>query len=187
MSMIHSTTADSFTPEDIGGLVDLAVKKQSIAARSATVYNTDKFKVSFPKWTADPAVSFYNELDTIAATDGTTDEVSGLVYKTAGITRVSNELRDDSDPSIGDLVGGALSNQVARAIDAAYLANTTTKGPDGLLAQSYTAVDTGASITNLDRAGSVRFGDCRLGADALDRQARCSGGAKQEQESVWLG
>jgi hypothetical protein len=93
MSMIHSTTADSFTPEDIGGLVDLAVKKQSIAARSATVYSTDKFKVSFPKWTADPAVSFYNELDTIAATDGTTDEVSGLVYKTAGITRVSNELR----------------------------------------------------------------------------------------------
>ena len=70
------------------------------------MYSTDKFKVSFPKWRADPAVSFYNELDTIAATDGTTDEVSGLVYKTAGITRVSNELRGDSDPSIGDLVGG---------------------------------------------------------------------------------
>jgi HK97 family phage major capsid protein len=190
MSMIHSTTADSFTPQDIGGLVDLAVKAQSIAARSATVFGTDKFKVSFPKWTADPSVAFYNELDTIAATDGTTDEVPALVYKTAGITRISNELRDDSSPAIGDLVGGALSNQISRAIDGAYLANTTAKAPDGLLAQSYTTVDTGASLTNLDPFIAARFASVAAGselthwivkpavAEALSKLKKISGSAE---------
>jgi HK97 family phage major capsid protein len=99
------------------------------------------------------------------ATDGTTDEVSALVYKTAGITRVSNELRDDSTPAIGDLVGKALSNQISRAIDAAYLAATTTKGPDGLLSTSYTAIDTGASLTNLDAFVDARYAAMENGSE----------------------
>ena len=78
MSMINSTTAAAFTPEDFGGLVDLAVKAKSIAARSATHFSTGKDKVSFPLWTADPAVGWYNELDTIAPTDG--DDRRGLLH-----------------------------------------------------------------------------------------------------------
>jgi hypothetical protein len=62
MSTTHSSTADAFTPEDFGGLVNLAVQAKSIAANSATVFPTDKVKVNFPLWVSDPAVGWYNEL-----------------------------------------------------------------------------------------------------------------------------
>jgi HK97 family phage major capsid protein len=157
MSMIHSTTADAFTPEDYGKLVNLAVQAQSIAARSATLFETDKVKVSFPLWVSDPTVAFYNELDTIAVTDGETGQVEVFPTKTAGISLISNELRDDSDPAVAEQIGKGLANQIARSIDAAYLANTTTKGPNGLLSIDYSTVDTGASLTNLDPFISARF------------------------------
>ena len=48
MTMLHSNTADAFTPEDYFKAVDLAVKATSVAARSATVVGTDKVKINFP-------------------------------------------------------------------------------------------------------------------------------------------
>jgi hypothetical protein len=60
MSTVHSNTADAFTPEDFGVLVNLAVQAKSIAASSATVFGTDKVKVNFPLWESDPAVGWYN-------------------------------------------------------------------------------------------------------------------------------
>lgn len=152
-----TTTADSFTPEDIGGLVDLAVKAKSIAARSASVFSTSRDKVVFPKWVSDPAVGFYAELDEIAETDGDTDEVEVNIYKTAGISLLSNELKDDSNPEVATMLGAGLSNQIGRSVDAAYLGNTTTKGPNGLLSIDYTPVDTGSALTNLDPFVTARY------------------------------
>ena len=157
MAMQHSSTADSFTPVELGDLVDLAVKAKSIAARSATVFPTDKVKVSFPKWVADPNVAFYNELDEISITDGDTDEVSCIPSKTAGLSLLSNELRDDSNPAVADLLGDGLANKIGRAIDQSYLGNTTVKGPNGLLSIDYTPVSVGASLVNLDAFIAGRY------------------------------
>jgi HK97 family phage major capsid protein len=92
MTMLHSNTADAFIPEDFGALVDLAVKAKSVSARTATSVSTDKVKINFPIWTADPAVGWYNENDEIAETDGATDEVECTPTKTAALTPISNEL-----------------------------------------------------------------------------------------------
>lgn len=164
MSMIHSTTADAFTPEDFGKLVDLEVQAKSVAAKSATVFGTDKVKVNFPLWTADPSVGWYGELDEITPADGSTDEVEVTPTKTAGLTLISNELKDDSDPSVAQLAGAGLSNQIARSIDAAFLGNTTTKGPDGLLSLTYTPVDTGTGLTNLDPFIQARYAAIAAGS-----------------------
>jgi HK97 family phage major capsid protein len=161
----HATAADAFTPEDFGVLVNLAVQAKSIAANSATVFNTSKVKVNLPLWVSDPAVGWYNELDTIATTDGSTGEVVSTPTKTAGLFLLSNELKDDSDPAIADLAGAALSNQIARAADAAYFGNTTTKGPSGLLSIGYTPVDTGAALTNLDTFVSARYAALSAGSE----------------------
>ncbi len=152
-----TTTAAAFTPEDFGDLVDKAVKARSIAARSARVFSTSRDKVTFPVWVADPDVAFYGELDTIAETDGDTDEITVNIYKTAGISLLSNELRDDSDPAVADLLGRGLANKIGRAVDGAYLGNTTSKGPNGLLSISYTSVNTGAGLTNLDPFIEARY------------------------------
>lgn len=159
------TTAGAFTPEDFGSLVDLAVKAKSIAARTATLFQTDRDKVTFPKWVSDPSVAWYKELATIAATDGSTSEVSVDIYKTAGLTLISNELKDDSDPAVADLVGSGLANQIARAVDAAYLGNTATSTPSGLLSAAYTNVDTGTAITNLDPFIQARYASVAAGSE----------------------
>ncbi|MGV0603373.1 phage major capsid protein [Mycolicibacterium sp. XJ1904] len=163
--MIHTTTADAFTPEDFGKLVDLEVQAKSVAARSATVFGTDKVKVNFPLWTADPSVGWYSELDEIIPADGSTDEVEVTPSKTAGLTLISNELKDDSSPEVAKLAGAGLSNQIARAIDAAFLGNTTAKGPDGLQSIAYSTVDTGAALANLDPFVSARYAAIDAGSE----------------------
>ncbi|WP_170937435.1 phage major capsid protein [Mycobacterium avium] len=54
-------------------------------------------------------------------------------------------------------IASALANQIAHAIDAAYFANTTAKGPNGLLSLASTAVDPGTSVANLDAFVSARY------------------------------
>jgi HK97 family phage major capsid protein len=165
--MIHSSTADAFTPADYGSLVNLAVQSKSVAFQAATVHQTNKVKVNFPLWVSDPAVAWYNELDTIAATDGTTGEVAVTPAKTAAITRASNELADDTDPAIANQIGAALANQIAEAVDKAWLANTTAKANNGLLSLAYSVVDTGVitSVANLDPFIAARFKAQAVGAE----------------------
>jgi len=167
MALQHSNTADAWTPADYGQLVNLAVQSKSVAFQAATVFSTDKVKVNFPLWVSDPTVAWYNELDTITATDGTTGEVVVTPSKTAGITRASNELADDTDPAIADQIGAALANQIAEAVDTAWLANTTAKANNGLLSLTYSAVDTGAiaSVASLDPFIDAQFAAEAVGAE----------------------
>ena len=110
-------------------------------------------------------MAFYNENDTIAETDGATDEVEVIPAKTAGLTPISNELAEDSTPAAVDLIAAGLSNQITRAIDGAFLANTTAKGPNGLLSISYSTVDTGATLANLDPFIAARYAAKAQGSD----------------------
>ncbi|APA75237.1 phage major capsid protein [Mycobacterium avium subsp. hominissuis] len=157
MSMKRADQAQSWLPEDFGKMLDLVVQAKSVAALASTLFPTNKQKVAFPLWVADPAVGWYNELDEITAADGDTDEVEVTPSKTAGLTLVSNELADDSDPAVANQIASALANQIAHAIDAAYFANTTAKGPNGLLSLASTAVDPGTSVANLDAFVSARY------------------------------
>ena len=157
MAMKRTDQAQSWLPQDFGKMLDLVVQAKSIAAQASTVFNTEKQKVAFPLWVADPAVGWYAELDEISLTDGDTDEVVVIPSKTAGLTLVSNELADDSDPAIATQIASALANQIAQAIDTAYFGNTTAKGPNGLLSLASTVVDPGASLSNLDPFIEARY------------------------------
>jgi HK97 family phage major capsid protein len=110
-------------------------------------------------------VAWYNELDTISATDGATGEVVVTPSKTAGITRISSELGEDTDPAMADQIGAALANQIAEAVDTAWLANTTTN--NGLLSIAYGSVDSGAiaSVANLDPFIDAQFAAEAVGAE----------------------
>nr|WP_279628982.1 phage major capsid protein [Mycobacterium scrofulaceum] len=157
MAMIRNDQAQSFLPEDFGQMLDLVVQAKSVAANASTIFPTEKQKVGFPLWVADPAVGWYGELDEITPADGDTDEVVVTPSKTAGLTLLSNELADDSDPAVADQIGAALGNQIAQAIDTAYFGNTTAKGPNGLLSLASTAVDAGTAVANLDAFIEARY------------------------------
>ncbi|BBX04312.1 hypothetical protein BST36_17345 [Mycolicibacterium moriokaense] len=149
--------AGAYTPEDLGSLVDVALKGESAAARAFTVTSTDRDQVRYPKLTGNPDVAHYAELDLIQLDDPETDEVVVPIYRTAGATRQSRELADDSTPDTAELVGRALTQQIIRSVDAAALGNTTAKGPNGLLSTSYTEVDTTDGLTSLDPFISAVF------------------------------
>lgn len=150
MATQHSNTNDAFTPYAFGKLLNKALEAEAVALKTSTVVQTDKVGMTFPIWESDPAVNWLAELATITATDGSTGGVTVIPSKVGGITRLSNELADDSSPEVAELAVGGLVNQIAHAVDTAFVGNTTTNGPSGLQSISYSTIDTGASITNLD-------------------------------------
>lgn len=157
MAMTEATTAGAWLPTEFGAMLVKVVQANSVAAQASTVFPTNRERVNFPLWVADPAVGWYSELDTIAETDGTTGEVVVIPAKTAGLVLAGNETVEDSDPDIAAQIAAGLANQIAKAVDSAFLANTTAKGPNGLLSLAYTSVDTGAALTNLDSFVAGRY------------------------------
>lgn len=158
MSMIRSDQADAWLPVELGKMLDLEVQAKSVAAKASTIFPTSREKAAFPLWVSDPAVAFYNELDEITPADGDTEEVTVIPSKTAGLTLLSNELANDSDPSVANQVAVGLARQIAEAWDTAFFANTTVKGPNGLRSLAYTPVPVaGGTVVNLDPFIDARF------------------------------
>lgn len=170
MAMQHSNIADTWTPADFGELLNKAVQAKSTAFNATTLFQTDKVKVQFPLWVSDPTVSWLAELEEIVPTDGSTGEVICIPSKVGGITTVSNESAEDTDPAIADQIANGIANQIATSVDVAFLGDGTgnAKVPDGLLSTTYQTVDTGASVTNLDPFIAAIFKAKSVGAN-IDR------------------
>ncbi|RAV17290.1 phage major capsid protein [Mycolicibacterium sp. GF69] len=163
MAMQHSTTADAWTPEDFGKVLNTAIQARPTAFKAATTFGTSKVRVNFPLWNADPSAAWLDELEVIVPTDGSTGAVIGTPSKVGGITTLSNEIKSDTDPEIADTATAGLANDIAKKIDAAFLAETTPKANDGLLSIAYSTVDTGATVANEDP-----FIDALFAAQAVD-------------------
>lgn len=164
MSMNHPSTHDAFTPQDFGKLLNTELESESVALQVSTVVKTDKVSITFPIWDEDPAVNWLTELGTITATDGNTEGVTVTPSKVGGITRLSNELAEDSSPAVAELAVRGLVNQISHAADTAFTGNTTANAPSGLLSIASTAVDTGAEIENTDPFVAAVFAAKRVGA-----------------------
>lgn len=164
MATQHSTVADTWTPADFGKLLNKAIEAKSTAFKAGTLFATDKVKAQFPLWNSDPAAAWLDELELITPTDGSTGEVIVIPSKVGGITTLSNEIADDTDPEIADAAAAGLANDIAGKIDAAFLANTTPKANNGLLSVASQTVDTGATVTNEDPFIDALFAAESVGA-----------------------
>src|SRR5699024_3273357 len=69
---------------------------------------------------------------TISPSDSTFDELTVTPSKVAGLSIISRELAEDSSPAAQQIVGDGLARDIARKIDAAFFAASTTNGPSGL-------------------------------------------------------
>ena len=70
--------------------------------------------------------------------------------KLAGLSILSNELVNDSDPSALQVVGDGLVRDLRTRLDAAYFGTTVANAPDGIQALAGVTTVTGGTITNLD-------------------------------------
>lgn len=166
MAVLDSNLAAAWTPEDYGKLIDTVIAAKSIAFQAGTVITTSGHEIRFPMLTADPSVAWYAENTQISLTDPETNELVVIPKKVAGLTQISNEAAADSNPAVADQVGQSLGRAVAKGIDHAFFANTTTNGPSGLLSLSgIQVVDTGTlTLTSLDPFHTAK-------ADALNNGA----------------
>ncbi|NVN51311.1 phage major capsid protein [Mycolicibacterium hippocampi] len=152
MAVTNSSLHAAWTPEDYGALIDLVIAEKSVAFRAGTVIATGSETIRFPMLTADPATGWYAENTQISLTDPTTNELVVTPKKVAGLNQTSNEAAEDSNPAVADRIGRSIARSIAKKIDAAFFANTTTNGPSGLLSLSgINVVDTGTvTLDSLD-------------------------------------
>lgn len=166
MATLNSTLENAFTPEDYGKLIDTVVDETSVAFQAATVVNTTKHQVRFPVLVSDPETGWYAENTEIALVDPETNEVVVVPSKVAGLTQVSNEAVDDTDPAVAEIIGKALARDISKKVDAAFFGNTVTNGPSGLLSLAgVDVVDTGAGWTTLDYVHDAKTQAMANGAD----------------------
>ncbi len=152
MAVLNSGLAQAYTPEEFGALIDKVVAAKSITFQAGTVIQTGSETIRFPVLTADPAVGWYAENTQIALTDPGTDELVITPKKVAGLTQISNEAAQDTNPAVANTVANALARSISKKVDAAYFGNTVTNGPSGLLSLAgVNVIDTGTiTLVTLD-------------------------------------
>ncbi|MDQ3104102.1 MAG: phage major capsid protein [Actinomycetota bacterium] len=155
---VYTTTAtvSGLLPDTHGPLVVQPAINASVFAQVATVVTTSSTKYRIPIVTADPAASWVAEGAEITPSDPTLQELVVMPPKVAGLTIVSREMADDSDPAAAQVVGDGLARDIARRIDQAAFAGLASPAPAGLstLSGIQTYVNAGA-FGNLDFAAEA--------------------------------
>jgi HK97 family phage major capsid protein len=147
----------AITPEAWQAYVLEHLSAQSVVlASGATRITTAQRVVHVPKITADGSAAFYGELEEIGPGDPTGTELVLTPKKCAALTKLSSEVIDDSDPSVLDAVGTAMTRAVALVCDRAILTGSDPKGPVGVYSQAGQHVVGPITIDHLiDAAGLV--------------------------------
>ncbi len=137
MALYTSTTnTRGILPDDTGPLLVQPFMAESVAATVSTVVTTANNRYRIPTVTADPTASWVAEGDEIIPTDPTLTELTITPAKVAGLTIVSRELADDSDPAAAEVVGQGLARDIARKVDQAFFGAAAAPAPSGLGALS---------------------------------------------------
>lgn len=134
MTLTASGAPKAFLPDDFGNLLIATASKMSIALQVTTVVQTDSFEFRIPRITEEAATAWYAENADIALTDATLAEEVVRPRKIAGLSKLSNELVNDSSPAGAKVVGDSLARSLATGIDTAFFGNATGSGtpPKGI-------------------------------------------------------
>lgn len=166
MALTKSSANASFLQSQVGDLIVRPALAASVAAQVSTVvhYEGDAFRI--PVVSADPTAGWVAEGAEITPSDATLAEAVATAFKLAGLVIISRELADDSSPEAAAVVGAGLARDIARKLDAAFFANTTSNGPSGLLSlTTSTSVEAASSFSTLDSFASALFTAEGVGAN----------------------
>lgn len=151
MTLLETAAGGILRPEDVGNLIVRPVSLASRLFAVSTVVTTQSSKYRLPIVAADPSAGFVAEGEEIPVTDADVQELIITPAKVAGLTVVSRELANDSDPEATEVVGDGLGRDIAKKIDAAAFGTHTTNGPNGLRALAgVTEIDATGPLENLD-------------------------------------
>lgn len=151
-----STGATGLLPSEYGALVVQPALAASVFAQVATIATTGGNAYRIPLVVADPVAAWVAEGAEITPSDPTLQELVVTPSKVAGLTVVSRELADDSNPEAAQVVGDGLARDIARRIDQAGFAGLASPAPAGLSTLSGIQTYVNASaFANLDFAAQA--------------------------------
>lgn len=152
-----ATGAHGFLPVDTGPLVIQPMLAASVFAQVATRQTTRAHTYRIPTVVADPTAAWVAEGAEITPSDPTLAELVVTPSKVAGLTIISREMADDSDPAVAEVVGQGLARDIARRVDQAAFAGLAAPAAPGLTTlsgiQSYVNAN---AFTNLDFAAQAQ-------------------------------
>ena len=119
--MANSSTLKTYLgTAESGPLIIKPVQAASLALQLTTSVFTDAGTYRLPRIASDPSAAWIAENAEIAASEAVADEVPVQLRKIAGLSVVSNETADDTDPQAAAVVGAGLARDIAKRIDGAF-------------------------------------------------------------------
>jgi HK97 family phage major capsid protein len=119
-----SVSANSaVAPADVSTVLFDRLRPSSVMLQSGIrVVETDRSEVTWPQLVTDVSPDFYAEAELILAGDPAFATLTATPRKIAHRVEMSNEIIDDSDPSIVDVLTGHLAQLLGLKLDSALLA-----------------------------------------------------------------
>lgn len=112
------TTSATISPGELSTVLLDKLRAASVGLASGiTVVSTDKDSVVYPTLTADVNPSWYAEAAPITPGDPTFSTLTATPRKLAHLVQMSNEVIDDSEPSIVDVLNNHLLQVLALKLD----------------------------------------------------------------------
>jgi HK97 family phage major capsid protein len=166
MSLLEASAGGIVLPEQIGPLIIQPLRQRSTALQVCTEVQTLSPKFRLPVVDLDAASTWLAEGADITTTDPTIGEEVVSAMKLGALTRVSNELANDSSPAATSVVGDGLTRSIARQLDVAFFGTGGGLAPPGLLSLSGIATVTapGSAWTNFDWALEAQSALERVGS-----------------------
>lgn len=151
MALSNASAAGIVRPDQVGPLIVEPLKAASTATSVTTVVATSSPSFRLPIVVADAAGGWYSEGADIDLADADITELVITPRKCAVLSKISNELANDTSPAAAQVVGEGMARDLARRVDAAFFGNTVADGPSGLLSlPGVQHVDAGSAFFDLD-------------------------------------
>ncbi|MDX3056669.1 phage major capsid protein [Streptomyces sp. NE06-03E] len=148
---LNSANAGPILPVEYGKLVSKPVEALSAAFLVGTQVNTSAHTYKVPILASDVPAGAVAEGAEITPGDAVFTELNVTPAKFAGLSIVSREVADDSNPSASTEVGKSIARQIAHSVDHALFNVMSAPNPAGLAALSgISEVDAPAAFTDLD-------------------------------------
>lgn len=150
--LTNANGAPAILPPEYAQLIITPVLDDALAFDSdvATIIRTEAHEFHLPVLNEDAAANWVAEGDEITPSAPNLAEAVVVPAKVAGLTVVSRELAQDSNPSAQRVVGESLARAIVRQVDAAFLGALPAPAPAGLGTLTNSSTITGASLNDLD-------------------------------------
>jgi HK97 family phage major capsid protein len=153
---LTTTSAAAITPDEVSGFLFDRLRATSVVLSAGVrVVATNRDSITWPKLSADVVPAWYSEMEAITPGDPTFVTLTATPRKLAHLVQLSNEVIDDSEPSILGVLNGHLAAMLALRLDYFLLEGNGSapqirgiKNVAGI--QSLSMGANGAALTSLD-------------------------------------